>query len=263
MCLNRLGLRKGQTVYVTGNIGMMGHPLDANDQPIKDKNEIAKFYLNAIEDVVGSSGTVVFPTHSWPEVSNKAAFCLKTTKSDYFLSEYIRLNRSSRRQWNPFASVSAYGELSREIISEKIARHVYGHGSPTAKLAEFEAIHLSIGLSSNLTISAVHHCEFLSGVPYRYMKSFTKYCTFGKIKGQFEFFLHVLYNKPDLEITRDKNQKIFTSSRIHSNHKELRLGRAIISSIPINIFVDETVKLMQSDPYIWTASINGDQPWLS
>ena len=74
----------------------MGHPVNADDQPIKDKNEIAKFYLNAIEDVVGSSGTVVFPTHSWPEVSNKAEFCLKTTKSDYFLSEYIRLHRSSK-----------------------------------------------------------------------------------------------------------------------------------------------------------------------
>ena len=111
------GLKEGDTIYCHSNLGFFGIPE-------KNFNEInlAKAYFDAINDVVGESGTLIFPTYTYglsnnqiSENNNKETenfFDINETKSKMgILAEYARTLPSSIRTKDPFYSSVVYGKL--------------------------------------------------------------------------------------------------------------------------------------------------------
>ena len=197
---NSLGIKKNDTVYLTGNLLSLG----------KYKNEnILKDYLNILKRIVGTGGTISFPTHSFRLIKNKKnLFDKKKTFSETgSLTEFLRKQKGSRRQFHPFSSTSAIGKQAGYICSKNTA-HVYGVDSPFDRLIKLKAKFIGFGMSPGMTATQVHHAEFMMNVPYRYSKAFNqKVMINGRLKTK-KFFLFVLKENL-INLRRDRNKKIF------------------------------------------------------
>lgn len=249
------GIKSGSVVYVTGNIGRIGL-LKGTPNPKKDTLALLR---DTLLSQIGPEGTLVFPTHSWSIKALNIPYCKKTTSSDYLLSEFLRTTLSCVRTNHHLASIAAHGTKADKIINAPNKRSPYGPYSPFEELGKQGAIHLALGMPVQLSISAVHHCEQMAGVPYRYMKEFpypTK--TSDGVKTRINH-LYVTYLNSDL--TRDRNRKIF---QIPENKNAMRchpLGRSQASAIDLGIFIPATTSAMLEDPYIWLERLPQKRPW--
>ena len=163
-CWDKLNITEGDVVYITGNLSYLG----LYETPKK----VLSYYYKTLSNAIGKKGTIVFPTHSWSLVKNNKTFCLKNTPSEMgVLTEYFRKQKEAFRQFHPFSSISAIGKHAK-YITEGNSKHANGIGSPFDKIINLNAKFISIGLTPNLTCSQIHHIEFMSGVPYRFVKEF-------------------------------------------------------------------------------------------
>lgn len=259
--LKAVGVLPGRTVYVTGNLGRVGMLADGLAPGADRKIGTLNLFLETLEELLGGRGTIVFPTHTWRLVGSDEVFDPSTTPTAFLFSEHIRTCRPCNRQIHPFASVAATGAFAGQFVTDNLCRHPYGPGTPFQALADADALHLSIGLHARQTISAVHHCEFVAGVPYRYTKSFTQRCRLESDRViDEEFFLFVTYGQVPIE--RDRNEKIVALERNAAALLNAPLGRAFVESIPLGTFVHETIKAMRRAPYIWLRSLPEKKPWL-
>ncbi|MCC5975857.1 MAG: AAC(3) family N-acetyltransferase [Rubellimicrobium sp.] len=258
-----VGVAAGGLVYLTGNLGRLGFPVDESGALIRDKTAIAELHLSVLQDILGPDGTIVFPTHSWAEVNAATVFDPATTPCDYPLSQHILTYRDSRRQIHPFASVAATGVRAAEIIDDTLSPHAYGVSSPFDSMTRLGALHVALGLPVARSISAVHHCEALAQVPYRYIKGFRKDILLNGISQPSEVFLHVLYRAPGLTLERDQNVKITALPAISAALIDTPVGRSRVASVPLDVFVPETIAAMRRDPYIWLRRIEGNGPWMT
>jgi len=252
-----VGVGEHKLIYVTGNFGAIGTPFNG-----MSGFDIFDMHLKTLEDLIGSSGTIVVPTHSWDLVHKQIPFSPELTPADYAFSEYVRTHRDCVRQIHPFASVAAYGDTATDLIDYgKVYRHAYGADSPFDRMHLAGALHVSVGMPVARTISAVHHCEVVAQVPYRYTKAF------GSQIGPFgddqhivhrEVYLNVLY-QTDPPLVRDHNRKIMAQI---NTLRRADLGRGFIESVDLEEFMTTTTLGMLADPYIWLAEAPRHRPWM-
>ena len=261
IALVELGVERCSVIYVTANIGSLGFPAYNSKKLITDKHEIAKFYLNCIEAVIGSQGTIVFPTHSWGMLTNPEPFDPVVTGCDYLFSEFILKNRPIKRQLHPLASLAATGPLADQLIPSRITRHAYGLGSAMERVIDANAIFLSLGSKLENIFTPVHHCEFLAHVPYRYIKSFRKNVTINGCTTNEQFFIHALYQSDSMRLERDKNKKIFELRNVKELVSAQPFGRGCLSSIPLKPSTEAITQEMLIDPFIWLRFTDGELPW--
>ena len=252
--LTKCGVSQGSTVYVTGNLGRLGPPLNQDGIRFKSKQKILEFYKSTILEIIGRNETLVFPTHSWDLVHRNVLFNINTTPCDYLFSEYLRTTLKCKRQIHPFASVAAHGYYADQIIKDQIQLHPYSYLSPFAQLEQITSVHLSLGMPLSRTFSAVHYCEFQCGVPYRYTKGFKQKIVLDGSEIEKEFFLYVNYIKEG--ITRDRNMKIF--SQVKTPILSQSIGSSYIQGISLDQAIQEVKTLMNDDPYIWIRTIEAD-----
>ena len=62
--LKSVGLKKGDTIYLTGNLSLLG-------RFEKKAKNIPSFFYKALKNVLGEKGTITFPTHSYYLLKNK------------------------------------------------------------------------------------------------------------------------------------------------------------------------------------------------
>lgn len=263
LALENSQIESGDTVYITGNMGKLGIPVNEDGNKMRNKKDILNFYSETIQEYLGENGTIVFPTHTWGLVKGSEVFDPENTACDYLFSEFLRTNLDCKRQLHPFASVAAFGAKAEQIISSKITRHAYGPHTPFEYLRNNRSIHLSIGLEISQSFSAAHYCEFVCGVPYRYTKSFIKQIKDQESRVEMEeFFLYVCYLNPNL--TRDRNKKLFARGNIKPLQQNI--GRGIIETLDLDATINTYIELMMDDPYIWLKEIDGEKdlwPWFN
>lgn len=242
----KMGVSNGRVVYITGNLGKLGR------YETKDKSLLLNEHFEILQDLIGSSGTLVVPTHSFNLVHSKEAFHpLKTMSETGPFTNFILKKTEAIRQFHPFSSSTAIGSLSNKICGVK-TRHVYGVDSPFEHMIDEDAVFISIGKKIEHTISIIHHLELKTGVPYRYVKEFMKNVIRDGIELTEPFYLHVLYR--DMDILRDRNDKIIKSfNSSHVIQKE-SLGRSTIESFNMRSFDNHVTNLLIKDPYIWLKS---------
>ena len=128
------------------------------------------------------------------------------------------------------------------------------------KKDNFKTKHISIGMNSNLTASEVHHCELLADIPYRYRKNFQQKCLVNGMTVYKKFQLFVWYK--NFNFVRDRNIKIFSSPLNRGLIKKYKMEKGHIEMFEINKFINNTVKLMKKDPYIWIREHSTKKPWI-
>ena len=100
-------------------------------------------------------------------------------------------NKNSIRSVHPLWSVSANGNLAK-YFTKNISKHAFGFDSIWTRMLKKNTLSLHIGVDPKKSISIVHYAELISGVPYRFTKSFNQYIFINGKKLGRNFFIFVL-----------------------------------------------------------------------
>lgn len=248
-----IGVRQGGTVYVTGNLGMLGLGLGVR------KMEVLAKHYRALTSLLGQEGTLVVPTHTYFLCNTETPFdAEKTSGESGIFPEFVRRLPSAVRQFHPFASRTAIGRNGKEIC-ERCSRHAYGPHTPFARLLELDAVFVSFGMFPRTVVSLVHHCEFVMGVPYRYSKEFMHPVVRDGNLAIEPFYCFVSYVECDIE--RDQNQRIFKHFTDENELRVARLGASRVNGFSMREFFKSTTELLCEDIYAWLARPPTQRPY--
>ncbi len=163
------GLRKGDVVHVQSDLRRIG-PVDA---PMT-RDDLCEFYLRAIQEVIGSDGTLTVCTSFEDYGRYGTPFVREESPSRLGLfSEYVRTRPGALRSVHPILSVAGLGARAEELCG---GTHYDGFGwsSPWGRLHRANAKIMTLGMGRNGGgTTFFHYVEKLYGVPYQYTKLFT------------------------------------------------------------------------------------------
>jgi len=162
--LKKVGIKKGQTIYINAHLYRFGHLIDA-----KNKNEFFKIFYESILNVIGKNGTLAINTHTFQVLRhNKTFIHEKTRATSGEFAEFIRNRKGSLRSDHPVFSVTAIGKKKKLLCSNN-SLHNYGNNSPFHRFLELNGKILNLGQDPTFN-PFLHIAEFLAGVPYFYNK---------------------------------------------------------------------------------------------
>ena len=154
--LQNLGLQKGDTVIVHSSLKSMGQVEGGADTVI-----------DALIEVVGENGTVLFPALSWWPCTTTLKFDAKNTASCVGkIPETFRKRPNVLRSLHPTHSVCAYGKLAYELTKDhQLDTTPVGPNSPYQKLigVDGKILMLGCGLRPN---TFMHGVEEVGNAPY-------------------------------------------------------------------------------------------------
>ncbi len=160
--LRRLGVRWGGILLVHSSLSSLGYVRGG-----------AQTVINSMLQVLGPSGTLVLPTHSWHAMEcGSRLFDVRHTPSCVgALTECFRNMPGVMRSLHPTHSVGAFGPLA-ESITEGHERSTTpcGPDTPYLKILEKggQVLFLGVGLEAN---TAFHTIEAIVKVPYLMMSA--------------------------------------------------------------------------------------------
>jgi aminoglycoside 3-N-acetyltransferase len=156
--IRRLGVRPGALLLVHSSLSSLGYVPGGPETVIR-----------ALIDVVGPTGTLVLPTHSWEEMEVFACrtFDVRQTRVCVgAIPEFFRSRPGVVRSLHPTHSVAAIGPLASWLTSDhELSETPCGPGSPYVKILERDGQILLLGATLNSN-TVFHTIEALAGVPY-------------------------------------------------------------------------------------------------
>lgn len=158
--LLRLGVQKGDDLYVASSMATLGYMSD----PLKTVSEV-------LLELVGEEGTIMMPTFNF-DFCNGIDFDIDKTPSTVgVLTEYFRTNYSTCRSTSPpYHSICARGK-NAELVSKIKSISSFGENSFFQYLLDIDAKYLLIGVSFD-AVPSFHWIEEKVQVPYRFWKNF-------------------------------------------------------------------------------------------
>lgn len=104
-CLIRLGIQAGDGLLVHSAVQFLGHPEGG-----------LGIYLEAIQNVIGKSGTLVVPTFNFSFAAGEPYDPAQTpSKGMGVFSEFIRLQPGAMRSQHPMQSIAAIGQFASDL----------------------------------------------------------------------------------------------------------------------------------------------------
>lgn len=216
--LGRLGLERGDVVFVHSNVANFGIP--------KDGVDILSTFLYAIWGCVGSSGTIVVPTFTYSFPRGEDYVMSASPRQMGVFSERVRGMKDAIRSLDPCYSVAAIGERAYELVGGT-RDNSFAEGSFFARFDRVggKIVNMNVGAGSTF----IHYVEREMQVPYRFDKTFT-----GKIVtelGVINDVSHTIYVR-ELEPWTVADFEGFDSlARQHGLFKTVKLGRGEIGVI--------------------------------
>jgi aminoglycoside 3-N-acetyltransferase len=129
-------------------------------------------YLDAIQSIIGDTGTVVVPTFNF-RFSKGEIFDPQETPSEKMgaFSEYVRQQPESLRTKHPMQSLAAIGYYAKDL-AERDTPSAFDQGSAFDRIYKLGFKLLLLGADER-AISMFHYSEQRGRVPYRYWKDFS------------------------------------------------------------------------------------------
>lgn len=235
-------LKEYEVLYLTGNFGRLF-------KKNQNKNLFFEDFLQNTIYKYNKDITILFPTHTWSlKETNKFDIALSKSESGIF-TEWLR-NKNSKRQVHPLGSLSAVGPLKKNIISKSEKVSLYGKNTPFWNIKDYRTYSISVGLSPNRTSTIVHHIEELLQVDYRYYKNF-EFEIYEKNKFLYKKYFSLYVWNENLNISRNKNIKIFNQFTLKEKIEILSLEKSILYGYDLNRFSEILIEEMSKDKYIW------------
>jgi aminopeptidase-like protein/aminoglycoside N3'-acetyltransferase len=172
--LRHIGIGLGDVVYAVVNLAALGKMKGCGTT-----EEHSQCLLKALQDTVGTSGTILVPTYTFSfcrgetfDVQNTPSINGPWSPSTEFL-EYFRLLPGAIRSSDPIHSVAGIGPRAEEILSN-VPPTCFGEDSVPDRLRQIGAKMCAIGVGLHES-NFQHHVEEVLGVPFRFKKLFTGY----------------------------------------------------------------------------------------
>ena len=150
--LRDLGVRTGDLLAVHSSLGSIGY-VDGGAEAV----------IRALEEAVGTVGTLLVPTFNGPAAEFSAAHQACGTG---IIPETFRTKPRSRRSLHPTHSVAARGPLARRLVRDHHLTEPLGVSSPFHRAALLRGKVLMIGIGFT-RCSIIHVAESLSAAPYQ------------------------------------------------------------------------------------------------
>ena len=163
LALEKLGLMKGDSLFVHSNIGFFG--ILENTKNIDDVCEI---FFDSIFELIGAEGTIFVPAFTYSFSRGEVFDPLKPPKMGAF-SDWFFKHPDSIRSHDPSFSVIGIGKkalsMTKDLPSNSFGKDCF-----------FERFYKINGKILNLNFDAgstfIHYFERLLDVPYRFDKTF-------------------------------------------------------------------------------------------
>lgn len=169
-----VGIKNGDMVYVASDITALMYEA-AKLYGVKNKTERDRFlneFINTFQNVVGESGTLLFPIFTW-KFCKGILFDVNNTQGEVgVLANWILKNREDFiRTKHPIYSFMVWGKEACSLHSlENI--DAWGDNSPFAYLYNYNGKMLLFNVSLQRGFTFMHYVEKKLKVPYRYTKKF-------------------------------------------------------------------------------------------
>tara|TARA_B100000787_G_C16194041_1_gene299452 strand:+ start:1896 stop:2735 length:840 start_codon:yes stop_codon:yes gene_type:complete len=251
-CLSELGINKGASLYITGNMGSLGK--------IKVKKSVKlEAFLNSFWNNIGKDGTIFSPAASMNLCNTDIPFDINLTKSHEMgsFAEYIRALPNSVRSLHPFWSVVGVGAQAQ--LLKKVSRHAYGAGSPWSHFLDLDTVQVNMGVDPSRAVTLIHHVEAVVGVPYRYTKEFFHPIVVKEKIEYMSFYQSVFYTESKIKKRFALNQHYFKELELrgqiqsskHSSGLEFKAFKMRdFYKVAIDFFIDDIYNYLEEVPDI-------------
>lgn len=160
-------INEGECIYVVSDMLELAKTYRANGRHL-DLDEL----IDGLQDMVGKTGTLLFPTFNWDFCKGIDFDYCKTPGRTGALSKAAMRRSDFTRTEHPIYSFAVWGAHAAELIDDK-SIDSFGKGTIFEKMYDWDAKAIAIGIPALHGVTYVHHVEQMVGVPYRYNKEFT------------------------------------------------------------------------------------------
>ena len=169
-----IGIRQGDILYVASDITRYMYNLYAMYE-----NKVKEYYvretnfiIDALEAVLGTKGTLLFPVFTWDFCHGKGFNYRKTKGACGSLANRALVRKDFQRTQHPLYSFMVHGHYTSELLALKNTDS-WSEDSPFGWLHRHDAkqLHFDVNLTDGLTF--MHYMEQQLQVKYRFRKSFT------------------------------------------------------------------------------------------
>lgn len=126
-------------------------------------------FFSALDGVLGPEGTLVLPTFTYSFAKSQAFSVEETPSSVGALTEHFRRMPGVLRSRDPIFSMAARGRLA-EVFASVPIEDCFGRRSAFGLLHDNDASIACLGCKFEFTF--IHYVEQMTGVNYRYFKTF-------------------------------------------------------------------------------------------
>ena len=221
LALDKLNLKKGDNLFLTTSLGMLGIPSDFKI------NETNKIFFKILKNQIGKKGSLFVPTYSYTFSSDnpKKIFDLKKTKAkigdfpNFFLKQ-----KGITRNIDPVVSIAGIGDVAKKILSQH-SYSSYGKNCVFEKLIKLKNSKIvNIGLGTNWT-PFIHYAEYLNNVEHRYEKILKGYIKKDKKIYNINW---IYYSRALIDNTKAYAYSVGNKAYKKKIWKKTQLGRASI-----------------------------------
>jgi len=165
--LENLGwIQKGDFLYVVSDMLELAKVEKSHGRKFEPDALIEK-----LQDLVGTDGTIVFPTFNWDFCKGIPFDYYKTPTRTGALTKAAMKRSDFKRTKHPLYSFAVWGK-DADVLLKNDAIDSFGKETIFEYMYEVDAKGISIGIPILQGLTYVHHVEQMVGVPYRYDKEF-------------------------------------------------------------------------------------------
>ncbi len=233
--LQDAGLRAGDTVFVHTSLSAFGEVTGG-----------AETVIDALLDVIGSSGTLVMPAFTWNQnhAADRVVFDMRhdSVKDEVgIIPETFRRRPGVRRSRHVCHSVAAIGPNAERVMGNGVSS--FGRDSSFQALYEVDAVYLLLGVGFNVC-TALHAAEEIVQVPYRYYRDYKGSITVLPDGTRIPAVSVEYLRKDGYRNDFAKTKAIFASEGIL---RTVRIGAATVTHARIRDIIDRAVRHLRQD----------------
>ena len=162
--LKKIGIKKNDNLFIHSNLGLLKQYKDHNEI-----NKTSKIIVNEFLKIVGTKGTLAFPTFTYSFPCKKRYYPRKSKSICGHLSEYVKNKTNSAIYKDPNVSIAVLGKY-KLFLTKNYSENAYGKNSFFNRFYELGGKICNINMDSASTF--IHLFERKLKVKYRFDKNF-------------------------------------------------------------------------------------------
>jgi len=202
--IEELGIKKGDILLVSSDISNLLKKLEHHEN-IFDPNYI----IDKLQEIVGSDGTLLFPTYNWDFCCGLAFDYYNTPSMTGSLSGAALKRKDFKRTRHPIYSFAIWGKY-QDLLYSMNNTDSFGIDSPFDFLYKHHGKNLIIDVDYQSCFTFVHYVEERVSVAYRYIKNFSaEYIDEQSKKEEKQFSMYVRNLEMETEVNINPIGEVF------------------------------------------------------